>query len=57
MEYVLHNFIKYFPSARVNYSSNKCLNGCLVFAIFGSIQKMLTKHLLNKEINHVGNHR
>ena len=33
MEYVLHNFIKYFSNVRVNQLSNKCLNGCLVFAI------------------------
>ena len=56
---VVYNFTKRFSGTRVNQTVNKCLNGCLVFAVcyFRFSKKPFPKLLLDKEIDDVGNHR
>ena len=56
MEYMLHHFTKYVYV--FNYQVNVLMVVLLLqLVIFGSIKKMLTECLLNKEINDVRNHR
>ena len=56
---VVQNFSKCFSGTRLNQAVNKCLNGCLVFAIcyFRHRKKCFPKLLLDKQMDDVANHR